>query len=59
VKLPVSIVYPVWAGGGTAGVAFIGIVILKEQKNIWKLIGVSFVITGIIILNMASAGNGV
>ena len=59
VKLPVSIVYPVWAGGGTAGVAFIGIVVLKEQKNIWKLIGVTFVIAGIIILNMASTGSGV
>lgn len=59
VKLPVSIVYPVWAGGGTAGVAFIGIVILKEQKNIWKLIGVILVVAGIVILNMASTGNGV
>jgi len=57
-KLPVSVAYPVWAGGGTAGVAFIGIVVLKEQKNIWKLIGVTFVIAGIIILNMASTGSG-
>lgn len=59
VSLPVSIVYPVWAGGGTAGVAFIGIVVLKEQKNILKLIGVTLVVAGIIILNIASTGHGV
>ena len=59
VTLPVSIVYPVWAGGGTAGVAFIGIVVLKEQKNIWKLLGVTLVVAGIIILNIASTDHGV
>ncbi len=59
VKLPVSTVYPVWAGGGTAGVAFLGILILKEQKNIWKLIGVTLVVAGIVILNIASTSNGV
>ena len=59
VTLPVSIVYPVWAGGGTAGVAFIGVLVLKEQKNIWKLIGVTLVVAGIVILNIASTGSGV
>jgi len=53
-ELPVSSVYPVWAGGGTAGVALLGIIILKEQKNVWKLIGITMVITGIVILNIAS-----
>jgi len=53
-QLPVSTVYPIWAGGGTAGVALLGILILKEQKNIWKLIGVTMVVAGIVILNIAS-----
>jgi len=53
-KLPVSSVYPVWAGGGTAGVALLGIIILKEQKNVWKLMGITMVVTGIVILNIAS-----
>jgi small multidrug resistance pump len=59
VKLPVSTVYPIWAGGGTAGVAFLGILILKEQKNPLKLIGVTMVVAGIVILNMASTGSGI
>lgn len=58
VWLPVSIVYPVWAGGGTAGVAFLGMVVLKEQKGIWKLFGVVLVVLGIILLNFASTDNG-
>ena len=52
-KLPVSSVYPVWAGGGTAGVALLGIIILKEQKNFLKLIGITMVVTGIVMLNIA------
>jgi len=52
-KLPVSSVYPVWAGGGTAGVALLGIIILKEQKNVLKLIGITMVVTGIVMLNIA------
>ena len=52
-KLPVSSVYPVWAGGGTAGVALLGIIILKEQKNVLKIIGITMVVTGIVMLNIA------
>lgn len=52
-ELPVSSVYPVWAGGGTAGVALLGIIILKEQKNVLKLMGITMVVTGIVMLNIA------
>jgi len=54
VHLPVSTVYPVWAGGGTAGVALVGIMMLKERASIMKGVGVSFVVVGIVILNIAS-----
>jgi len=58
-QLPVSTVYPIWAGGGTAGVALLGILVLKEQKNIWKLLGVTMVVAGIVTLNIASTGGAV
>ena len=51
VHLPISTVYPIWAGGGTAGVALVGILLLKERPNALKLIGVALVVTGIVILN--------
>ena len=52
--LPVSIVYPVWAGGGTAGVALIGILTLGEELNLIKGIGLALVIVGVVIVNMVS-----
>lgn len=54
VQLPVSIVYPIWAGGGTAGVALVGLLLLKERAGMWKLIGITFVVVGIVTLNVAS-----
>lgn len=54
VQLPVSTVYPVWAGGGTAGVALVGVLMLKERGGIWKSIGIILVVAGIVALNAAS-----
>lgn len=51
VDLPVSVVYPVWAGGGTAGIAVIGTLVLKEGGGPWKAIGTLLVISGIVVLN--------
>lgn len=53
-RLPVSIAYPVWAGGGTAGVALIGILALGEELNAAKTIGVVLVVVGVVIVNMVS-----
>ena len=58
VTLPVSTVYPVWAGGGTAGVALLGVVLLKERADLWKGAGIMLVVLGIIMLNIASTGHG-
>jgi small multidrug resistance pump len=52
-ELPISIVYPIWAGSGTAGVALLGIIALKEKTSLLKLIGLASVIIGIIVLNAA------
>jgi small multidrug resistance pump len=52
--LPVSIAYPIWAGGGTAGVAIIGIVVLGEELSVAKAIGVALVMLGVVIVNMVS-----
>ena len=53
-KLPVSVAYPVWAGGGTAGVALIGVLALGEELNAAKALGVALVVIGVIIVNMVS-----
>ena len=58
VNLPVSTVYPVWAGGGTAGVALVGMLILGERADVLKGVGVALVVAGIVVLNTASVGHG-
>jgi small multidrug resistance pump len=58
VHLPVSTVYPIWAGGGTAGVALVGVLLLKERGHLLKGIGVGCVVAGIVLLNLASAAAG-
>lgn len=50
-KLPVSVAYPIWAGGGTAGVALLGILALGEALNATKVLGIVFVVVGVILVN--------
>lgn len=53
-QLPVSIAYPVWAGGGTAGVALIGIFVLGEELTGLKGLGVLLVMAGVVLVNVVS-----
>jgi small multidrug resistance pump len=58
IYLPVSTVYPIWAGGGTAGVALAGVLLLNERGHILKWLGIACVVTGIVLLNFASTATG-
>jgi len=53
-ELPVSIAYPIWAGGGTAGVALIGIFALGEAFTVLKAVGIALILTGVIFVNIVS-----
>lgn len=53
-SLPVSIAYPIWAGGGTAGVAILGFVMLGEGINPLKLTGILLIIIGVVMINRVS-----
>jgi small multidrug resistance pump len=52
--IPVNIAYPIWAGGGTAGMALVGILILGEPIGTMKAAGIVLVIIGIVMLNAVS-----
>lgn len=52
--LPVSIAYPIWAGGGTCGVALIGILALDEALTPLKAAGIGLIMTGVVLVNMVS-----
>ena len=53
-QLPVSVAYPIWAGGGTAGVAIVGMAALGEEVNAAKAIGIALVIAGVVAVNRVS-----
>ena len=53
-ELPVSIAYPIWAGGGTAGVAIISVLVLGESLTPLKALGIVLVMVGVILVNMMS-----
>ena len=53
-ELPVSIAYPIWAGGGTAGVALIGVLVLGEGLTTLKALGIGLVMVGVVLVNMVS-----
>ena len=53
-QLPVSIAYPIWAGGGTAGVALIGIFVLGEPMTLLKMIGIGLIMVGVVLVNAVS-----
>ena len=44
--LAVSVVYPVWAGSGTVGVALVGVLTLRESLSVRKVAGEVLVVLG-------------
>jgi small multidrug resistance pump len=52
-RLPVSVVYAVWSGLGTALITIIGIVLFKEPVTAVKLISITLIIIGVVGLNLS------
>jgi small multidrug resistance pump len=52
--LPVSIAYPMWGGGGTAGVALLGTAWLGEPLTPMKAAGIGLVLVGVVLINRVS-----
>jgi len=50
-NLEIGTVYAVWSGAGTALVAIIGILYFAENFNWMKILGLSLVIAGVILLH--------
>lgn len=50
--VPLSIGYSIWAGLGTAGAAFIGLIAFREQMSPINIIGLMIIIFGVILMNM-------
>ena len=51
-KMEVSIAYGIWASAGTALIALIGMLFFKESVSLVKILSVSFIILGILGLEL-------
>ena len=54
-NLEIGTVYAVWSGAGTALVAIIGILYFAESFNWMKILGLSLVIAGVILLHRTAS----
>lgn len=52
-SLPISMVYAIWAGVGTAMMALIGLMMFNEPLPFQKVLATSLIIVGVILLNFA------
>ncbi len=52
-SLAIGTAYAIWAGLGTALTAIIGVVFYQELFNVKKLMGILFIIVGVVLLNLA------
>ncbi|MFD1811183.1 DMT family transporter [Rhodococcus gannanensis] len=53
--LDVGVAYAVWAGVGTALIAAIGMLVLKEPRTASRIAGIALVVAGVVVLNMGGA----
>ncbi len=51
-SLPVSTVYPIWTGVGTAATAVLGIMLFDESRNPWRLACIGLIVAGILGLRL-------
>lgn len=52
--LPVGIAYAIWSGAGIVLVSLIGLFLYGQKLDAWALIGIGFIIAGVLIVNLLS-----
>ncbi len=52
--MPVGIVYAIWSGLGIVSITIIGFVIFGQKLDMPALIGMGFIIAGVVIINLFS-----
>nr|WP_315855347.1 SMR family transporter [Vibrio hangzhouensis] len=57
-SMPVGIVYAIWSGAGIVLVATIGYFVYGQKLDLPAIIGIGFIISGILIVNLLSKSVG-
>ncbi|EEZ83175.1 hypothetical protein VMC_19820 [Vibrio alginolyticus 40B] len=52
--MPVGVVYAIWSGAGIVLVATVGYVVYGQRLDLPALVGIGFIIAGVLIVNLLS-----
>ncbi|MEQ8601389.1 MAG: SMR family transporter [Devosia sp.] len=52
--LPVGIAYAVWSGAGIVLVSLLGWMLYGQKLDLWAMLGIGLIISGVLILNLLS-----
>lgn len=52
--IPVGVAYAVWSGIGIVAISLIGLILFKQRLDTAGMIGMGFIIVGVLILNVFS-----
>ena len=55
--IPVGVAYVLWSGLGTAAIVAIGAVFLGEPITLVKVVGISLIVAGVLVLNLGGASH--
>jgi small multidrug resistance pump len=53
--MAVSVAYATWAGLGTAAIAVVGVVLLGESWDLTKVLALTLIVVGVVVLNLHGA----
>lgn len=53
-SLPVGTAYAIWVGVGAVGTAILGIVLLGEPANLFRLLSLGMIVAGLVGLKLAT-----
>lgn len=53
-SMPVGIVYAIWSGAGIVLVAAVGYFLYGQKLDLSALVGIGFILTGVMIVNLLS-----
>ncbi|RLV49339.1 QacE family quaternary ammonium compound efflux SMR transporter [Nocardioides mangrovicus] len=53
--MDVSVVYAIWSGAGTAAIAVVGVLVLGERLDLVKVVALTLIIVGVVVLNLHGA----
>ncbi|XOT97562.1 SMR family transporter, partial [Alcaligenes pakistanensis] len=52
--MPVGVAYAIWSGVGIVLISLIGWVVFKQKLDLAAMIGIAFIVVGVLIVNLFS-----